>query len=415
MLTNQPEPTQHPEPSETDAASTFKPLDLDIDASPGLADFLAQHNTSLAFSTYQANKLFILGVNSDNKDNNTLAINERTFRRCMGLAVTPDARTLWVATLYQLWRLDDYLAPDPGHQTGIIDSTATRRGHDAMYVPTLAHTTGELNIHDVCIDGTNNNPTFVATLFNCIATPAIGRSFTPLWKPPFITPPLHQLPAEDRCHLNGLCTDPRTQQPAYATAIAPTNTEKDWKNHRASGGLLIDIRNNKLLATNLSMPHSPRIHPSYPDRIWLLNSGTGHLGYVDLNNTNTPPESAFQPVAFCPGFARGLTFINNNAVVGLSAVRENRTFGGLQLGETLKHNNLEAACGLDVINLNSHQTTHTLRLSGAVRELYDVAAIPQKRRPQLVGFKTDQIQRTIRTAPPPHTHPHPPTTTAQMF
>lgn len=407
---------QHPETSSDDQQSpsddptpAFKPLDLTIDASPGFAGLLAQHNTSLAFSTYQANKLFFIGVNYENNaaNNNklSLAINERTFRRCMGLAVSPDARTIWVATLYQLWRLDDYLAPDTTETTGVIDSTAARAGHDAMFVPTLAHTTGELNIHDVCLNE-HNEPTFVATLFNCIATPAIGRSFTPIWKPPFITPPLHQLPAEDRCHLNGLCTDPRTNQPAYATAIAPTDSEKLWKEHRAAGGLLIDIRTNQILASNLSMPHSPRIHPDNPGRIYLLNSGTGHLGYVDLNNTALPPESAFQPIAFCPGFARGLTFIKDNAVVGLSAVRENRTFGGLQLGETLRNQSQEAACGLDVINLSTHKTTHTLRLKGAVRELYDVAAIPNKRKPKLLGFKTDHIQRTIRPAPP-----NPPPTT----
>ena len=35
------------------------------------------------------------------------------------------------------------------------------------------------------------------------------------------------------------------------------------------------------------------------------------------------------------------------------------------------------------------------RLEGLVRELYDVAALPQVSRPMALGFKTDEIQRTI--------------------
>jgi hypothetical protein len=34
-------------------------------------------------------------------------------------------------------------------------------------------------------------------------------------------------------------------------------------------------------------------------------------------------------------------------------------------------------------------------VEGVVRELYDVAALPQVSRPMAFGFKTDEIQRTI--------------------
>ena len=68
------------------------------------------------------------------------------------------------------------------------------------------------------------------------------------------------------------------------------------------------------------MPHSPRLHDG---RLWLLNSGTGELGFVD------PSAGRFEPVAFCPGYARGLAFVGDYAVIGLSLARENRTFAGL--------------------------------------------------------------------------------------
>jgi hypothetical protein len=38
---------------------------------------------------------------------------------------------------------------------------------------------------------------------------------------------------------------------------------------------------------------------------------------------------------------------------------------------------------------------HSLRISGAVEELYDVAALPRLRRPMAIGFITDEIRRAI--------------------
>ena len=38
---------------------------------------------------------------------------------------------------------------------------------------------------------------------------------------------------------------------------------------------------------------------------------------------------------------------------------------------------------------------HWLRIEGMVRELYDVVVLPGVRRPMALGFKSDEIQRTI--------------------
>jgi hypothetical protein len=48
-----------------------------------------------------------------------------------------------------------------------------------------------------------------------------------------------------------------------------------------------------------------------------------------------------------------------------------------------------------IIDIRSGDVAHWLRVEGLVRELYDVAALPQVRRPMALGFKTDEIQRTI--------------------
>jgi len=48
-----------------------------------------------------------------------------------------------------------------------------------------------------------------------------------------------------------------------------------------------------------------------------------------------------------------------------------------------------------IIDLRTGNVAHWLRVEGLVRELYDVAALPGVARPMALGFKTDEIQRTI--------------------
>ena len=149
---------------------------------------------------------------------------------------------------------------------------------------------------------------------------------------------------------------------------------------------MVDVRSNRIVASGLSMPHSPRV---YQGRLWLLNSGTGFFGHVDL------ASRAFRPLTFCPGYLRGLAFIGDYAVVGLSRPRHDKTFGGLKLGEELTARGAEARCGLHVIDLRSGDAVHWLRLDGMVSELYDVVVLPNVARPMALGFKTDEIQRMI--------------------
>ena len=74
-----------------------------------------------------------------------------------------------------------------------------RNGCDRLYFPKTAHTTGDLNVHDVVMDG-EGELLFVNTDFSCLARLSPDYSFEPLWQPAFIS----QLVAEDRRHLNGL-------------------------------------------------------------------------------------------------------------------------------------------------------------------------------------------------------------------
>ena len=62
---------------------------LEILSSRGLPGWLASQSLSLAFTTYQAGKLLLLGLQPDGR----LSLFERTFNRCMGLCA--DADGLW--------------------------------------------------------------------------------------------------------------------------------------------------------------------------------------------------------------------------------------------------------------------------------------------------------------------------------
>jgi uncharacterized protein (TIGR03032 family) len=335
---------------------------IEVTGSPRLAGWLAEQQVSLAFTTYQTGKLFLLGRGPDGK----LAVFERTFSRAMGLWA--DGQTLWLGTQYQLWRFENVLRPGQTHQ-----------GHDRLYVPRVGYTTGDVDAHDVAVDAAGR-VVFVATLFGCLATLSERRSFTPLWRPPFVS----KLAAEDRCHLNGLGLE--DGRPRYVTAVSTSDVADGWRDRRGGGGCLLEVPSGRVVASGLSMPHSPR---PYRGRVWLLNSGAGTLGSVD------PAGGEFEPLTFCPGYLRGLAFCGDYAVVGLSQPRHDKTFGGLALDGELARRGAEARCGVQVIDLRTGDVAHWLRVEGMVRELYDVVVLPGVGRPMAFGFKTDEIQRMI--------------------
>ncbi|WP_306250388.1 TIGR03032 family protein [Parvularcula sp. IMCC14364] len=327
--------------------------------------WLTGAQASLAFTTYQAGKVFFIGMQPDGR----LSIFERTFARSMGLA-TQDKR-LWMATLNQLWRFEDFLEDGQQHN-----------GFDAVYVPLESRTTGDVDVHDIGVQA-DGQPIFVTTLFNCLAVPGETHSFRPVWKPPFID----RLVAEDRCHLNGLAMEDGKAK--YVSMVSTTNISEGWREHRESGGVIMDVESNEIVATGLSMPHSPRVHNGV---LWLLNAGTGEFGKVDSNS------GKFEPVAFCPGFLRGLTFIGDHAIVGLSKPRENKTFQGLALNARLEKEGVSPQCGLKVIDLKTGAVAHSFTIEGVVEELYDVVALPGLIRPMALGFKTEEIRHYLKPA-----------------
>ncbi len=331
-------------------------------------NWLANTGGSLAFTTYQAGKLFLIGLQPDGR----LSFFERTLNRCLGLWT--GRKSLYLSSLYQLWRFED-----------VLTEGETYEGYDRCYAPRVGWVTGDVDAHDLSVDSAGR-PIFVNTLFSCLATVSDTHSFTPLWKPPFIS----RLAAEDRCHLNGLAM--QEGKPRWVTAVSRTDVADGWREHRRSGGCVVDVETNEVVVTGLSMPHSPRW---YRDRLWLHNSGTGEFGYANL------ATGRFEPVAFLPGYARGLAFTGNYAVVGLSKPRQDRTFSGLALQERLDKEGVGARCALAVIDLKSGDTVHWLGIEGGiVEELYDVAVLPGVRRPMAIGFVSDEVRRVLSVGDP---------------
>lgn len=321
-------------------------------ATPGFAAWLFQQSLSIFISTYQHNRLLILSA----PNRKELTLTAHSFDRPMGIAVSPS--TLRLATRRHLWEFRNIANP---HEKKLFQLHSVTP-------------TGYLDAHDL-IASENNAPILVDTLHSCLRRIEHHAPPEPIWHPPFIS----KLSPEDRCHLNGLAVEGIT--PRYATAVSPSNETEGWRQNRRSGGMLIDVANNEIVLNSLSMPHSPRLHRN---RLWLLNAGTGELGYAN------PTNNLFQPIAFCPGFLRGLAFHHQFAIIGLSQTRRNQTFHSLPLAHQLKHRNQQPFCGLAVVNIQTQKIPFTLQFAAPLAELFDVQLLRASRQPTLLYPATHQ-------------------------
>jgi uncharacterized protein (TIGR03032 family) len=310
---------------------------------------LAAAGSSLLVSTYQTNKLVCARMPADGSGLNT---HFRDVDKPMGIAVAPGRVALGTRT--EVWDLRDM--PEAAAKLEPAGS------HDACFLVRNRHVTGDIAIHELAFAG--GELWLVATTFSCLATLDADHSFVPRWTPPFIT----ALAPEDRCHLNGMAVV--EDRVAFVTALGRTDEAGGWRADKAKGGVLVDVASSQVVAQGLSMPHSPRW---YGGRLWLLESGRGTLCAVDLGS------GAVQTVAELPGFTRGLAFLGDYALVGLSQIRESSTFGDLPLTERLR----ERQCGVWVIDLRSGEIVGFLRFEDLVQEIFDLAVLPRVRFPEI--------------------------------
>jgi uncharacterized protein (TIGR03032 family) len=244
--------------------------------------------------------------------------------------------------------------------------------HDACYLPRKIHITGDIDVHEMAWG--DDGLWFINTRFSCLCTVDPAHSFVPRWRPPFVT----GLSPDDRCHLNGLCMIDK--RPRYVTALGDSDSNEGWRSNKARGGVLIDVESGETIARGLSMPHSPRWHN---DRLWVLESGDGSIGTVDL------ATGRYDAVAHLGGFTRGVTFYGPYAFVGLSQVRESALFSGIPLTDRLD----ERICGVSVVHLPSGREVGFVRFQDAVQEIFAVEVLPH-RFPDILEPGDNQVGNT---------------------
>jgi uncharacterized protein (TIGR03032 family) len=338
---------------------------VEITASRELVVWMAEYRVSFVFTCQKIGKVFFVGIQPDGR----LSIFERSFEFCS--AICGDDKTIFMSSLYQIWRFENALQRGQLHE-----------GYDRLFIPQVAYTTGMVHIKDLAVD-LHGRVIFVNTLFNCLATLSETGNFAPVWKPSFIS----KIAAGDKCHLSGLALE--KGRPRYVTAFAKTDELEGWKAAPAKSGILIDLTKNEVILETLSYPHSPRF---YQEKLWLLNSGQGEFGYVDFIS------HTFCPIFSCDYYLRGLSFVENFAIIGVS----NQNPHHISTEDLLQATDEEkpSFSGIKIIDLKSGEEVLFLKLTGIIDEINDVMTLRQVFRPMALGLVTDEVYRIITLAEP---------------
>ena len=324
----------------------------DVGVSRGFARWLAENNTSLAFSSYQSNRLFLVGLMPDG----TVSVHQQLFRRAMGLAWEPER--LYIASFTEVWRLENVLAP----------GELAEGRFDIQLMPRQTYVTGNLDIHEMGVDS-QGRLIFVATDLSCLGTFDPVHSFRPIWKPPFIS----EVKRGDRCHMNGL--ELVDGKPKYVTCVSQTDVDHGWHGRPLPDGVIVDVETGRIVTDKLRMPHSPRV---VGDKIYAVDSGRGFVVEVD------PATGELSDIVFCPGFLRGMAIVGNYAVVTVSKPRYG-TFEGLPIGEEMDRRGMKPMCAVMVVDLNARAIVEWLTIEGYVKELFTVVPMPGVKCPSSIG------------------------------
>ncbi|MFT6704941.1 MAG: hypothetical protein ACJA2T_001487, partial [Gammaproteobacteria bacterium] len=314
---------------------------LQSKSTQSFVELLKQARVSLAVSTYQAGKLILM-----REDNNGLNTHFVALEKPMGMALNGPRLSLGSGP----WVIDYYNMPAVAPKIKPLDR------HDACYLARSIHITGDIDIHEMGYDK-QGELWVVNTKMSCLCTLSREHSVVPRWKPPFIT----GYDLSDRCHLNGLTM--KDGEATWVTALGTTDHAGGWRENKAFGGILMEVKTGRMVCEGLSMPHSPRWHN---DKLWVLESGAGSLLEID------PQSGEKTLIAEMPGFCRGLDFIGDYALVGLSQVRETAVFAGLPLTQRVA----ERECGVYIIDTVRKQIAGFVVFTGGVQEIFAVQVIP---------------------------------------
>ena len=316
----------------SETATSKKPLRCR--AHGNFAEWLANSGGSVAVTTYTSGKLVLISSRNSRVRFRTLS-----FPRPMGLAFQGRHLALAVRKNILLFR-----------------ARTTTKPPDALFAPQQQFVTGKLDVHDVAFG--RRGIYFANTRCNCIARATTRCNFLRSWQPPFLS----EMVQQDRCHLNGLGM--HRGWPAMATAFCASGHEGGWREaNRFTSGVLIDVREDRVVARGLCMPHSPRRHEGH---WWLCNSGHGTLCRFDSAGGEC------EAVCSLPGFTRGLCFAGNHALVGLSKIREKHILDA----PPIPGRDAESRAGVALTDLSTGNQTGMLEFTRGGREVYEVVFLP---------------------------------------
>jgi uncharacterized protein (TIGR03032 family) len=229
--------------------------------SPGLANWLVEVQASVAFTSSGLGRLMLLSAGEPGK----ITVVDRPFEG--SAALWSDGQTLWLATLFQLWRFERI---------------------DGVYLPRVGHVIGEHDVRDLTVNPAGD-VLFISGAMGCVARLHPRHGVQHVW-----TPDLRLTARLGPLRLTGLAVAPG--KPLVVTATA------------GATGLLLDVELDRVIAEGPFEVIAPRYHQ---DRLWLLDMASRHVGTMD------PESGQFERRAACPGKPRSLVLTEDYAVVTL--------------------------------------------------------------------------------------------------
>ncbi|WP_114814914.1 TIGR03032 family protein [Paraburkholderia kururiensis] len=336
----------------TDGASAVSGIDepfIHLRDTGRFLDVLASLKCSLALSR-RPSGVALLGV-----DNGVPTLSACLLPRSMGMTVS--GNRLAVATIHELMIF--------ANVSNLAPLYPARPNHyDAVFVPRVSYYTGDLDLHDMVFD--RHIVLAVNTRYSCISVIDGYFNFTPIWQPPFVT----DFGPDDRCHLNGMAF--HDGKVRYATALGETSTPFGWRKQMATGGIVMEVPSGRIVASGLSMPHSPRL---IGGRLFVLEGGRGHVLEIDA------ASGAKRVVAALPGFTHGLAEYGGVLFVGLSRLRDKRGPQGLPI----ESESTSLVAGVAALDARTGEVLGTLQFENGVDEVFDVQVMPNILRGEILS------------------------------
>ena len=335
-------------------------MDYKLTITEDFERLLKKTNSTLAVSIYQAGRVLLLNTNTLDR----LNITPINYPKPMGVIAEKNKLAIATKTELHLYGNSPQLAERMRVNGNSLEN---------LYFPRVTYHTGDLDLHDLCYVA--GEIVAVNTRFSCICKFDDTYSFTPIWKPFFIS----EHTPEDRCHLNGLETE--NGQPKYVTGLGTGNTKESWREDINNGGMLMDIPENKILLSNLAMPHSPRL---YKDKLYLLESAKGEL--VEIDRKTYEKKSIIR----LNGLVRGLTIKDGLAFIGISKVRKkSSTFS--KLPESVK----AEYASINIVDIEHGALLATLTFTGDIEEIYDVRLLENVTNVGIFGIYDDRYKSAV--------------------